>query len=161
MTKDVIISIKGLQFESDLDEDKVETITRGQYYKKNKHHYVIYEEILEGFTGNTKNVIRFNDQELNLTKKGIVNVHMLFEENKKNITNYITPYGSIQIGIDAKNIQLQEEEEMIGVTVEYALEVNYEHLADCKIIMDIRSKDAQAFSLGSHINNSSGGDLLS
>ena len=31
--------------------------------------------------------------------------------------------------------------------VDYALDVNYEHLADCKIHVDIRSLDGEQFSL--------------
>ena len=34
---------------------------------------------------------------MELTKKGAVNVHMIFEKNKKNITYYNTPYGSLLV----------------------------------------------------------------
>ena len=84
---------------------------------------------------------------MDLTKKGLVNVHMIFEENKKNMTNYATPYGNILIGIDARSVRLKEKEERIEVDVDYALEVNYEHFADCKIKMDIRAKNGEGFSL--------------
>ena len=81
-----------------------------------------------------------------MTKKGLVNVHMIFEENKKNMTNYTTPYGNILIGIDARSVRLKEREERIEVDVDYALEVNYEHFADCKIKMDISAKNGEGFS---------------
>lgn len=147
MTKEVLIAIRGLQFEADADEDKIETITAGNYYKKNGNHYVIYEEIMEGFKEPTKNTIKFNDKELNITRHGLVNMHMVFEEKKKNITNYTTPYGSIQIGIEADSINLKETEENIHVDVDYSLEVNYELLAECKINVDIRQRNAEGFSL--------------
>ena len=35
MNKEVLISIRGLQFEEGTDENKIETITAGDYYKKN------------------------------------------------------------------------------------------------------------------------------
>ena len=149
MTKEVLISIKGLQFEGDMDADKIETITSGSYYKKNNNHYVIYEEVVEGTEGVTKNIIKFNEKELNLTKSGSVNAHMFFEHKKKNMTNYETPFGDILVGIDAKDISLYEKETEIQLKVDYALEVNYEFLADCKIVMDIRQKDGDGFSLRS------------
>jgi len=147
MTKEVLISIRGLQFEEGTDENKIETTTAGDYYKKNEYHYVVYEEITEGFEEPTKNIIKFNENELYLTKQGLVNVHMVFEENRKNMTNYITPYGSILIGIETQRVDLKEDEKLIHVDVVYSLEVNYEHLADCNIAMDIREKKGSDFSL--------------
>ena len=37
MTKDVLLAIRGLQFDEDNDESKVETINPAQYYNKNNH----------------------------------------------------------------------------------------------------------------------------
>ncbi len=148
MTKEVLLSLQGLQFDVvSSDKDKIETITPAEYYKRNGSHYVIFDEAMEGFGETTKNVIKFKENSLDLTKKGLVNVHMVFEENKKNMTNYATPYGNILIGIDARSIKLEEAEERIEVDVDYALEVNYEHFADCKIKMDIRAKNGEGFSL--------------
>ena len=140
MTKDVLLAIKGLQFDGSEEDTEIETVTSAEYYKKNNSHYVIYEEAFEGFEGTTKNILKFKDNSLDLTKKGLVNVHMFFEENKKNMTNYSTPYGDILIGIDASKIRMQEEEEKIHLDVEYALEINYEHLADCHISIGIQAK---------------------
>ena len=148
MTKEVLLSLQGLQFDAvSADGDKIETITPAEYYKRNDSHYVIFEEAMEGFQEKTKNVIKFKENSLDLTKKGLVNVHMIFEENKKNMTNYATPYGNILIGIDARSVRLKGKEERIEVDVDYALEVNYEHFADCKIKMDIRAKNGEGFSL--------------
>lgn len=140
MTKDVLLAIRGLQFDVDQDENKVETINAAKYYNKNNQHYVIYDEVTEGFAESTRNVIKIKEHCLDLTKRGLVNVHMVFEENKKSMTNYATPYGNILIGIDAKRVSCMEQEEQISVDVEYALEINYEHLADCRIQMNICAK---------------------
>lgn len=141
MTKEVLLSIRGLQFEGANDANDLETITAAEYYKKNDSHYVIYEEATEGFQDTTKNIIKWNGETLELTKRGLVNVHMIFEEKKKNMTDYRTPFGSILIGIDTKQIQVAESEEDISVDVDYVLGVNYEYLADCKISMHVRAKD--------------------
>lgn len=57
------------------------------------------------------------------------------------MTNYLTPYGGILIGLDTSKVSFTESEKEIRVNVDYALEVNYEYLADCKIEMYIRPKD--------------------
>ena len=145
MTKDVLVSVKGLQFNLSEDETHVETVTAAKYYQRNNSHYVIYEELFEGFKGTTQNVIKFKEHSLDLTKKGLINVHMIFEENRKNMSNYSTPFGDIMIGIDAKKIKLKETEEEIRVDVDYALEVNYEYLADCKLSMEIHPQREETF----------------
>ena len=40
MTKDVLISISGLQFAGGENSEPVEVITSGSYYKKNGRHYI-------------------------------------------------------------------------------------------------------------------------
>ncbi len=147
MTKDVLLAIKGLQFDACADESNVQTITAAEYYQKNNSHYVIYDEASEGTEENTKNIIKFKEKSLELTKRGFVNVHMLFEENKKSLTNYVTPFGDILIGIDAKKITMQNEESTIRVNVDYTLEVNYEFLADCQISMEISDRGAGSNSI--------------
>ena len=41
------------------------------------------------------------------------------------------------MGIDTRQIQMKEEEDRIQVEIDYELEMNYEHLADCNIKMNI------------------------
>lgn len=146
MTKDVLVSINGLQIARQSEEaEPMEVITAGDYYKKNNKHYVIYDEVTEGFTGTTKNIIKLQEDCVDITKRGITNVHMVFEKNKKNVTCYETPFGSLMLGINAKDIKITEEENDISVDVRYALELNYEHLADCTIKMAIQSKNGGDF----------------
>lgn len=141
MEKEVLLALKGLQFAMDEEgAQALETITPAEYYKRNDSHYVVYDEITEGFTDTTKSIIKFRGSQVEVTKKGLVNVHMVFEEKKKNMTSYSTPFGSILIGIDTDEIKIKEEDDKIYVNVVYSLEANYEHMADCKIEMSIRSR---------------------
>lgn len=140
MTKDVLLSIKGLQFNGATDTSDIETVTPAQYYNRNGHHYVVFDEASEGYQDITKSVIKWNGDSLDLTKKGAFNTHMVFEKNKKSVTDYRTPFGSILIGIDTKNISVEEEDKQIRLNVDYSLDVNYEFLADCRISMEVSSK---------------------
>lgn len=150
MTKDVLVSVRGMQFaRKDEGAEPVEVITAGDYYKKNDKHYVIYDEITEGFEDRTKNIVKVQDHCVDITKRGLMNVHMVFEKNKKNVTCYETPFGNLILGIHAKDIRVTEKENDISVAVDYALELNYEHLADCKINMEIQSKGEGAFRISS------------
>ena len=141
MTKDVLVAIKGLQFAAQEEETNIQTITAAEYYKRNNSHYVIYDEASEESGQSTRNIIKFKDNMLELTKRGFVNVHMIFEQNKQNMTSYATPFGNILIGIDTDAVKIEEGKDAIKVNVEYSLEANYEHMADCKIEMKIRPRE--------------------
>ncbi len=152
MTKEVLVSISGLQMiagnmESNGDEP-IEVLSAGTYYFKNGKHYVFFEEVAEGMQGITKTQIKWKDTEwLEVSKKGLSNVHMLFERNKKNRCFYETPFGQLNLGIFMSEMQVEEQEDSIRIRAEYSLDVNYESLADCVIRIRICPKDAKNFSL--------------
>ena len=148
MTQEVLLTLKGLQFDQrEADADKIEMVVVGDYYKRNGKHYVIYEEMMEGFAQATKNRMKFSEHMFEISRSGLVNVHMVFQENKKNLTNYNTPFGQILVGIDTKKIQITEQEDRIVVDVDYALDINYEFLSDCHITVNIASKQNSSFAL--------------
>ncbi len=140
MTKDILVSIRGLQSMGEASEDEVEVIIPGKYYKRGDMHYIQYDEVSEGMEGTTKNLIKLKENCMEVTKKGLTNTHMVFEEQKKNMTYYDTPFGNLLVGIAATSVSMQETEEQIAVKVDYALEINYEHLADCTIDVTVWPK---------------------
>ena len=138
MTKDVLITISGVQMLDD-DDEEVEMVTRGDYYQKNGKHYIMYDEQMEGFEGTVKNIIKVSPDSVDIIKKGITSAHMQFEKNKKNLSCYNTPLGDLVIGIQANRIRIDEEEDCLKINVEYSLDINYQHASDCNIMLDIQS----------------------
>lgn len=142
MTKDVLVSIKGMQFMGIEDEpdEPIEIITNGNYYFRNGSHYVKYEEVFEGFDGTTSNLVKIRPDCVELRKRGAANVHMVFEENKKNITYYETPFGKIQMGVSTTGIHLHSYDDRMRVRIEYTLDMNDNYVADCTLDMNVQSK---------------------
>ena len=66
MTKEVLVSIRGLQFvdnevgetASDEEIEQIETICPGEYYYRNDAHYIRYEEVMEDFPESVRNMIK-------------------------------------------------------------------------------------------------------
>lgn len=147
MTKDVLVSIKGLQFAdadvreaaSDEELDSIETICPGEYYFRNDGHFIVYEELADGFAGVIKNRIKLRDREFTISKKGPVNVQMVFSEGKKTMANYNTPFGNIMVALDTKKVETQETDDDISILIEYGLEANYQFISDCTIAVHITS----------------------
>lgn len=144
MTKNVLISIAGLQFEMD-QEEALEVISPGEYYYRNGKHYIIYDEVdcdYEGKKGISKSTIKISEEQIEIMKKGLSNVHMVFELGKKNMTYYQTPVGTLMIGLDTTKIDVVEKENEIGINMEYGLDVNYNYISDCSIQIKVSGKDA-------------------
>ena len=139
MTRDVLISISGMQIVSE-DNHTVEMITSGDYFLKNGNHYILYDEIQEGEEGVIKNTIKITPSGLDIIKRGSSSAHMTFEQDKKNIACYATPYGELMIGIHTNKIELVEEEDRLKVHVAYSLDINYQHVSECDIDLDIHSR---------------------
>ena len=144
MTKEVLVTIQGLQFdaESQNDEemDKIESIYPGEYYFRSGSHYILYDELVEGEAAPIKNVIKLRDREFTITKKGIINTQMVFTEGKKNMTRYVTPFGNIMIALDTEKIEVKETEEELKIHIDYGLEANYQYIADCQIAVTISAR---------------------
>lgn len=137
MTKDVIVSIKGTQYDETGTANPMEVITAGTYYYKNDRHYVLYDEPDEDSGKVTKNTLKFAQSEASLKKSGVSNVQMIFDKENKTLSTYVTPFGGLTIGIDTKKISCNESEDKIRLDIDYALDVNYEFLADCRMKIEI------------------------
>ena len=148
MDKEVLIHVRGLQtIDADGDQEPVEIVVPGQYYFRNGSHYLRYEEILEDFAEHTINYIKISPKGMEVRKKGVVNVHMVFEQGKKNMTYYTTPYGTIEMGIAATNMNLEENDGSLDMKVDYALDMNQEHVADCYLAIKAQPKDCKDFTI--------------
>jgi uncharacterized beta-barrel protein YwiB (DUF1934 family) len=144
MEKDVLIHVQGLQLmgEADDDQEPIEMIVPGQYYFKNGSHYLRYEEMMDDYDEPTINYIKMSPRGMEVRKQGLVNVHMVFEQGKKNMSLYTTPYGTIRMGIAATNLELNEEEKSVDMRVDYALDMNEEHVADCYLTVRAQSRES-------------------
>ena len=148
MNKDVLIHVRGLQLmETDDEQEPIEIVVPGQYYIRNGSHYLRYEEMLDDSAQTTVNYIKMSSEGVEIRKQGQVNVHMVFEQGKKNKTFYNTPYGTLQMGIAATGLELKESEDDIQMKVDYALDMNEEHVADCYLTVQAQSKDSDEFVL--------------
>ena len=139
MTKDVLIKISGLQA-MDGESDDVEIITAGDYFQKNGKHYIIFE-------GTIRNVIKVTPRKMDVLKSGVATAHMVFEQDQKALTRYVTPMGEMVVGFSTNRIQLEENENSLKISVDYSLDINYDHISDCSIVLDVCSREGASLEL--------------
>ena len=132
MTQKVTLTIRGIQSNQGTENpEQIETVSQGEYYKRNGKNYVIFEESVEGIEEKVKSKLKFDAETVEVSRSGPMSSHMVFQENKKNLTGYNPPFGQILMGIDTKKIQIVEQENRITVDVDYSLDANDEFLSDC------------------------------
>lgn len=139
MTKDVLLSITGLYTEDNENEDSIETLTPAEFYIKEGTYYIFYEEIIDGVADITKSRIKYSDKCFELTRKGELSVHLLFEEGKKTLNTYQMPYGTLVVGLDTKCVEKDETEEEIKIHIDYAMEINYQQVSSNHIDIVIKA----------------------
>ena len=139
MTKDVLLSIRGLYTEDNDEEDSIETLAPAEFFIKEGVYYIFFEEILDDTTGITKSRIKYSEKCFELTRKGELSVHLLFEEGKKTLNTYQMPYGTLVVGLDTKHIEKKELDNEIQIRIDYAMEINYQQVSDNTIEVVIKS----------------------
>lgn len=147
MTEDVLVSVKGLHMMEESEENEIETISAGRYYNRNGKHYILYEEAIEGTQELVQSCIKLQNGRMEVKKKGPLQSQMIFERDKKNTSWYYTPYGNMMAGIEVTDMKVRETDDLIEVNVDYSLEMNYEHMADCCIQVKVMAKDSGLFRL--------------
>lgn len=156
MAEKVLFSIKGLHSLSDIadgEPEEIEVMNVAEYYFKNQTHYIVYEEIMDGTSGTTRNLLKIKPDSVEISRKGEVNTRMYFETGKCDQTTYYTAEGQIHMGMDTHRVSVTEEENEIRVQIFYSMLVNYQPMAECELFLKInrtQQQEESASSLACH-----------
>lgn len=131
MTKEVRITVRGVQRSADGDETVTETAADGEYYQRDGSHYLLYEEVCED--GSIKNLIKQREAFLQLTRKGAVSAVMRFEPGQIHGTEYATPYGLLRLGVKTHRLDCMAEGNRLEIQAAYDLTVGEEIISECEI----------------------------
>lgn len=142
MTKNVLVTVAGLQLEIDTRE-VVEVINRGEYYFRNGKHYIIYDEFMEDELGNgiqTKCMIKLSKNKVEVLRKGESQTNLIFDLENSCQTFYHTPFGDLMLGVTTNSIELTETESEIKARLLYSLDMNYQYVSDCELNIEIKEQ---------------------
>lgn len=140
MTKGVMLTIKGVQKYP--GEEPLETMTEAEaeFFLRGQSRYVMFEEIQEGFTEHVRSMLKIKNNCVELTKKGLIQSHMIFEPEALYMTEYKTPFGGMQLGVRTGELRVLELEDVIHIDIKYMLESEEQIMADCSIQITIKAK---------------------
>ncbi len=126
MDKEVMLTIRGLHMGGETQAGDLETRVRAEYFKKGESHYLLFEERQEGFAEPVRSRIKYRNKVLEITRRGLIETHMVFDEGRRCDAAYRIPYGEVNLGIEAREIALEEKPDTLRITAAYDLEIDGE-----------------------------------
>ena len=135
MKDKILVKVKGTQLLSEAagPDAPIEIFVPGTYRFNDGTHIIEYDESSDEMPGTIHNVIVLGDGKAEVRKSGTIEVDMYFEKEKTNLAYYVTPFGTIELTISTLDVQIQEEDDRIELTIRYSLSVNESLVADCRL----------------------------
>ena len=145
MEKDVVISIKGMQQYEDTDPDTIELVTAGRMQRVGESYTLSYQESeLTGLEG-TLTTIQVEGEQVTLMRVGEFNAQMVFQEGRRHLSMYNTPYGAMAVGVNTRRLLADLNDHGGDIEIDYAVEVD--HAIAGRNIFQIKVKEADGVSL--------------
>ena len=132
MDENVVIKISGLQIVENTGGN-VEVIAKGKHYLKKDKHYLLYEEYENDENTKTSNMIKFNNDIVEITRKGQVDGKLIFQENQKKQSLYSTPMGDLLIEVLTKEIEVSDDDDDVNLKIKYQIHVDGNKVSDNEI----------------------------
>ena len=125
MTENVIISIKGKQLYAESSPDEIELVTSGTLKRDSRGGFTVsYQESeLTGLEGTTTR-LHIDGGKVTLLREGNINSQMVFEEGRRHLSMYETPYGELSIGVNTKRMRSTVGEAGGDLEIDYAIEID-------------------------------------
>ena len=125
MTDNVIISIKGKQLYAESGPDEMELVTSGVLKRDSRGGFMVsYQESeLTGLEGTTTK-LHVHGGRVTLLREGGVNSQMVFQEGRRHLSMYETPYGELSIGVNTKRMRSTLGEAGGDLEIDYAIEID-------------------------------------
>lgn len=96
---DVVVTVTGVQRDTDGEENAIELVTVGRYYRKNNIGYITYRESeITGMEGTTT-MLKIYDDHVTLSRTGNVEHKQEFRLGERCYGTYNTAYGCMQMSV--------------------------------------------------------------
>ena len=125
MEKEVVISVKGIQTYEGTAPDVVELVTKGRMAQEGESYTLSYQESeLTGLEG-TLTTIQVDGDQVTLMRVGEFNSQMVFQEGRRHLSMYNTPYGAMAIGVHTLHLLADLDGQGGRIEVDYTIEVDH------------------------------------
>lgn len=138
MRKEVLVTVRGTQTNEHGEQETIELVTMGNYYRKNSHYYILYNESdISGMAGTTT-TLKVEPHRVTLNRMGVAEQKQIFEKDKPNEGNYVTPYGAMCIGVLPRKVEVDMTEFGGNINLEYELELERQKVSYNELTITVR-----------------------
>ena len=110
MGENAVIKISGLQ-KVEGTTDNIEMLAAGKHYLRKNKHYILYDDFEEDSKEKTSNIIKFNNQMVEIIRKGAIEGRLILEDNATRQSLYSTPRGDMLVEIMTEEVIVNEQED--------------------------------------------------
>ena len=148
MEKDVVISIKGMQKYEGNDPDTVELVTAGRLMKDKAGYTLSYQESeITGLEG-TLTTIQVEGEQVTLMRMGEFNSQMVFQEGRRHLSMYNTPYGAMSVGVNTRHLLADLSDKGGDIEIDYAIEIDHAIAGRSVFQIKVREADGAGIAVG-------------
>lgn len=138
MKKKAIISVSSSR---ENDDDKIEVVTPGDFYRKDSFYYAEYKETeVSGMEG-TDTTFKMNNDNFSLIRIGSTNANMDFNRKKDSLSIYDTPYGTIELRIKTNKLEVNLDEDGGDILIDYNLSVSGQKYQNTTLKINIKAEN--------------------
>ena len=142
--KDVSIKLVSRQNDGNSKEES-ELISTGLYEPTETGYRISYEESeAKGFEGSITTLETDGCRKVTMTRTGAVESNLVVEMGTKQHCVYGTPYGDFMVGITAKSIRSDLDENGGLLFFHYVIDVNSSYIGDFEITIEVKAANVVA-----------------
>ena len=141
MEKEVVISIKGMQKYEGTPPDAMELVTKGRLVREGGSYTLSYQESELTGLGGTLTTIQVDGEQVTLMRMGEFNSQMVFQEGRRHLSMYNTPYVAMAIGVHTRHLMAELNDQGGDIEVDYTIEVD--HALAGRSVFRINVKEAE------------------
>jgi len=139
MKKNAIISVVSRQSDSEDEDDIIEVVTPGKFYKENNSYYAIYEETeISGMKGTTT-TLKIDEERFTLIRTGTTNTEMKFKKHDRDLTLYNTPHGGLDLIVDTKDLKMNINNNGGDVFIDYDMIIGNQQTLSTTLQINIKA----------------------
>ena len=147
----VIISIKGVQTNPEQEEETIELVTEGRLEADGEAGYTLsYQESeVTGLEG-TLTTFQIEKDRITLLRLGEFNSQMVFEQGRRHLSMYNTPYGALSVGVNTREMEAHMGER--GGEIRIAYDVEIDHAVTGMNTFEIHVREAKRDNASQNLN---------
>lgn len=119
-----MITVDSRQEHPNEDAEVMNFITEGTYYKEENAYCITYDESAVTGMDGTTTTLKISPDSITLIRNGSVSGLMVFEKGRRHTSGYNTEFGMIEVGVTARKLDINMNDNGGHFDLEYVVEVN-------------------------------------